>query len=155
MFAPRPELAAAELIRVCRPGGRIVMGNWTPEGFIGQMFQIVSQYVPPSSLIESPIRWGQEDIVRQRLHAGVADLKLTRRTYRFHYPFSPFNVVEYYREYFGPINCAFGALDEEARKGLHHDLEQLWKQHNVATNGDTTVDAEILEVIAVIESTRS
>ena len=62
MFAPRPELAAAELIRVCRPGGRIVMGNWTLEGFIGQMFKIVSQYAPPSPLMEPPIKWGQEVI---------------------------------------------------------------------------------------------
>ena len=125
------------------------MGNWTPEGFIGQMFKIVSQYVPPSPLMESPIKWGQEKIVRQRLDNGIAELTITERIYPFHYPFSPYNVVEYYRKYFGPINRAFEVLDDDLQKNLHHDLEQLWTTHNVATNGDTAVGAEILEVIAV------
>lgn len=151
MFAPRPALAAAELIRVCRPGGRIAMGNWTPEGFIGQMFSAVGRFVPPSPLMEPPIKWGREDIVRQRLDAGIAELTLSRRSYRFHYPFSPKAVVEYYRQYFGPINRAFAVLDRADSRGLHDDLERLWTKHNLAGNGETLVDAEILEVIAVCE----
>lgn len=149
MFAPRPERAAAELVRVCRPGGRIVMGNWTPEGFIGQMFRIVARYVPPSPLMEPPVRWGQEDVVRERFKDGIADLKLARRAYRFHYPFAPQGVVDYYREYFGPINLAFATLDAEGAKDLRRELERLWARYNQASNGDTTVDAELLEVVAV------
>lgn len=151
MFAPRPDVAASELVRVTRPGGRIVMGNWTVEGFIGQMFKTVSKYVPPSPLMEPPIKWGQEEVVKERLRHGIARLELTRRMYHFYYPFSPYNVVEYYRKYFGPINRAFAILDQEGRTKLHRDLELLWVKHNVATNGDTEVNAEILEVVAVRE----
>ena len=151
MFAPRPELAAAELIRVCRPGGRIVMGNWTSEGFIAEMFRIVGHYIPPSPHMEPPVNWGQEETVKERLNNGIADLKLTRRAYRFHYPFPPHDVVDYYREYFGPINVAFAALDVHTGSGLHSELECLWARHNLADNGETTVDAELLEVIALRE----
>lgn len=149
MFAPRPQVAADELLRVCRSGGRIVMGNWTPEGFIGQMFKIVSQYIPPSPLMEPPIKWGIEEVVQERLGHGISKLNCTRRNYPFHYPFSPGKVVDYYREYFGPINRAFAALDNEGQAALHRDLEQLWATYNKADNGDTAVDAEILEVVAI------
>src|SRR4029453_1855233 len=79
MFAPRPELVAAELLRVCRPGGRIAMGNWTPEGFIGQMFKTTGKHVPPPPNMPSPLKWGDEETVRERLGVGVADLQLTKR----------------------------------------------------------------------------
>ena len=87
MFAPRPERVAAELVRVCRPGGRIVMGNWTPEGFVGRMFKIIGKHVPPPPLMPSPLLWGDEATVRERLQDGVAELHLTERRYPFHYPF--------------------------------------------------------------------
>lgn len=151
MFAPRPELTASELVRVCKSKGRIVMGNWTPEGFIGQMFKLVNQYVPPSPLMESPIKWGVESIVRERLNHGVADLKCTSRMYPFYYPFSPGKVVDYYRMYFGPINRAFAVLDSQGQKALHDELESLWAGQNYANNGGTAVDAEIMEVVAVLE----
>ena len=81
MFAPRPELVASELMRVCRPGGRIVMGNWTPEGFIGSFFKTVGKHLPPPSGIRSPLEWGNEAIVRERLGDGTTDLQLTKRDY--------------------------------------------------------------------------
>ncbi len=87
MFAPRPERVAAELVRVCRPGGRIVMANWTPEGFIGLFLKTIGKHVPPPSLMPSPLKWGDEAVVRERLSHGVADLLLTKRTYPFRYPF--------------------------------------------------------------------
>ena len=89
MFAPRPERVAAELVRVCRAGGRIVMGNWTPEGFIGQLFKIIGKHVPPPALMPSPLLWGDEATVRGRLSDGVAELTLTKRLYPFNYPFPP------------------------------------------------------------------
>jgi SAM-dependent methyltransferase len=149
MFAPRPERVAAELVRVCRSGGCVVMGNWTPEGFIGLMLKAVGKYVPPPPLMPSPLKWGEEAIVRERLHDGVADLRLTKRMYPFRYPFPPSDVVEYYRAHYGPTNRAFAALDAAGQTALRNDLEQLWTAHNRAADGTTYLEAEILEVVAV------
>src|ERR1041385_5080816 len=115
MFAPRPELVAAELTRVCRPGGTIVMANWTPSGFIGQMFKTIARHIAPSGM-PSPVLWGDEATMRERLHEGVADLKLTRRMYRFEYPFSPDAVVEFFRVNYGPMTRAFASLDSNGQK---------------------------------------
>jgi SAM-dependent methyltransferase len=150
MFAPRPERVAAEVVRVCRPGGRIVMGNWTPEGFVGQMFKTIGKHVPPPPLMPSPLLWGDEATVRERLRDGVADLRLTKRQYPFDYPFPPSEVVEHFRTYYGPMNRAFAALDAAGQaEGLRGDLEQLWTEHNSATDGTTRYESEYLEVVAV------
>ena len=149
MFAPRPERVSAEMVRVCRPGGRIVMGNWTPEGFIGQMFKRTAKHVPPPSLMPSPLLWGKEEKVRERLREGVTDLQLTRRMYPFAYPFPPSEVVEFYAQYFGPTNRALAILDEPGQMVLRQDLEQLWAEYNQASDGRTYVEAEILEVVAL------
>lgn len=149
MFAPRPERVASELVRVCRTGGRVVMANWTPQGFIGQMFKTIGQHVPPSPLMPSPLLWGNEATVRERLRDGVAELTLTKRLYPFQYEFGPSKVVEFYRSYYGPTNRAFAALEGAAQDALHRDLEALWTQHNRATDGITRYDSEYLEVVGV------
>lgn len=148
MFAPRPELVASELKRVCRPGGTIAMANWTPSGFIGQMFKTTSSHVPPPPGMTSPVLWGVEETVRERLGEGISklDTKLQKITWVF--PFSPAEIVEHFRLYYGPTQKAFGALDEEKQAALRKDLEQLWATHNQATDGTTRVEAEYLEVIA-------
>ena len=148
MFAPRPELVASELVRVTRPGGRIVMANWTPEGHIGEMFKATGKHVPPPPGMPSPIKWGDEASVRERLHEGISELKLTRRMCRFLFPFSPADVVEHFRLYYGPTQRAFEAVDGEKQAALRSDLEQLWKKHNRATDGSTDVEGEYLEVLA-------
>ena len=147
MFAPRPALAAAELVRVCRPGGRIAMANWTPTGFAGQMFKTVGRHVPPPD-IPPPTQWGDEAVVRERLRDGIADLQMTKRMCPLQYPFPPSEVVEFYRVYFGPVNRAFAALDADGQAVLRRDLEQLWSAHNRAQDGSTHVESEYLEVIA-------
>jgi len=148
MFAPRPELVAQELLRVCAPGGTIAMANWTPSGFVGQMFKAIAQFIAPSSNMPSPLLWGDEAIVRQRLGSGVSQLKLTRRMHTFNYPFPPAEVVDVFRLYYGPANLAFSSLDSHGRNALHEELESLWSQHNRAKGSITIVDAEYLEVIA-------
>jgi SAM-dependent methyltransferase len=148
MFAPRPERVSAELVRVCRPGGRIAMANWTPEGFVGQMFKIVGKHVPPPPLMASPVKWGDEATVRERLRDGISELKFTKRMYPLRFPFAPAKVVEFFRDYYGPANRAFAALDPDRQAGLRNDLEQLWTEHNKASNGGTEVDSEFLEVVA-------
>jgi SAM-dependent methyltransferase len=148
MFAPRPELVAAELTRVCRAGGRIAMANWTPEGFIGQMFKVTGKHVPPPPNMPSPLKWGDEETVRARLSEGIADLQMTRQMCAFKYPFSPAEVVEFFRMYYGPTQRAFGALDSPAQATLRADLERLWTEHNQATDNTTHVEGEYLEVVA-------
>ena len=148
MFAPRPELVAAELVRVCQPGGRIAMANWTPEGFVGQMFKLTGKYVPPPPGMPSPVKWGDEETVRERLNDGIADLQLTRRMCPFEYPFPPAEVVESFRMYYGPTRRAFEALDSEGQAALRNDLERLWTEHNQATDNTTYGEGEYLEVIA-------
>ena len=151
MFAPRPELVAAELKRVCRPGGVIAMANWTPTGFIGKMFKTVSSHVPPPPGMPAPVLWGVEETVRERLGEGISKLELNRRNLRWVFPFSPAEVVEHFRLYYGPAQKAFGALDEDKKTALRQDLEQLYTAGNVATDDTTVVDAEYLEVIATRE----
>ena len=148
MFAPRPEQVAAELVRVCRPGGRIAMANWTPDGFIGRMFKIGGKHVPPPPNMPPPVKWGDEAAVRERLGEGIADLQLTRRMCPFKYPFPPAEVVESFRAYYGPTQRAFDALDADGQAALRSDLERLWAEHNRATDGTTQVEGEYLEVIA-------
>lgn len=147
MFAPRPELVAAEMLRVCRPGATIAMGNWTKEGFIGQMFKTFARFIAPPGM-PSPLLWGDEAVVRERFGGGVSDLRLTRVTYRFDYPFSPASVVEFFRNYYGPTTRAFAALSEADATTLREALVDLWTSHNHAIeNSRTVVDAEYLEVI--------
>jgi ubiquinone/menaquinone biosynthesis C-methylase UbiE len=149
MFAPRPELVAAELKRVCRPGGVIAMANWTPRGFIGQMFKTTASHVPPPPGMTSPVLWGAEETLRERLSEGISKLEIKPQMITFAFPFSPAEVVEHFRNYYGPTQKAFGALDENRQAALRRDLEQLWTTNNQATDGTTSVDAEYLEVVAV------
>ena len=147
MFAPRPDLVAAELTRVCRPGGTIAMANWTPGGFIGQMFKAISKHIAPSGM-PAPVLWGDENVVRERLSKGIADLKFTLQHYHFDYPFPPDAVVEFYRRNYGPMARAFASLDSQGQDQLRRDLVELWSEYNMAKDGSTKVDAEYLEVIA-------
>ena len=149
MFAPVPDRVAAELVRVCRPGGRIVMANWTPEGHIGQMFKILSKHVPPPPLMASPVRWGDDATVRERFRYDIATLDTTRRLYPMRYPFPPEEVVEFFGQYYGPVHRAFLALDGPERRALRRDLEELWTINNLAVDGTTHVESEYLEVIAI------
>ena len=148
MFAPRPDVAAAELVRVTRPGARIALANWTPQSFAGQMFKTVGKHVPPPPGMTPPVQWGDESVVRQRLRDGVANLRVARRTFPIKFPFGPPEIVELFRTYFGPVNRAFAALDEGKQSDLRRDLEQIWSAHNRATDGTAHIEAEYLEVIA-------
>src|SRR5215472_6556237 len=148
MFAPRPELVARELLRVCSPGGTIAMGNWTPQGFVGQMFRTFAKFIAPSGM-PAPVLWGDESVVRERLGPGVSHLTMTRRDYNFTYPFPPAEVVEFFRQYYGPTNRAFAGLKEDSAKRLRDELEALWSAHNRGGDELTVVAAEYLEVVAI------
>jgi ubiquinone/menaquinone biosynthesis C-methylase UbiE len=153
MFAPRPEVVAAELKRVCRPGGLIAMGNWTPEGFVGQMFQITARHAPPPPGMQPPSLWGVEKVAAERLGAGpgkIAHLETTKQELHFDYPFGPAEAVAFFRKYFGPTQTTFARLDEPAQKALADDLTQHWAKKNIGDANHTVIKAEYLEVHARI-----
>ncbi len=148
IFAPRTERVAAEMLRVTRPGGRIAMGNWTPDGFIGRFFRTVGAHVPPPEM-PSPLLWGKEDVVRERVGDGVSELVATKTTYRFQYDLTPAQVVAHYRDFFGPVARSFERLAPVGQAALEADLVALWREANQSGSEDTViVDAGILEVHA-------
>lgn len=149
MFAARPEVVASELLRVCRPGGLIAMGNWTPGGFVGQMFQITGRHAPPPPGMPSPLLWGDEKVVTERL-GGKTRLEMTRQHLLFDYPFSPSEAVAFFRKYFGPTQMTFARLDEAGQKALSVDLTGHWTRHNLGDANHTTVKAEYLEIHATV-----
>lgn len=146
MFAPRPELVAAELLRVTKPGGLIAMANWSPEGFVGKTFRATAKLVPPPPGIQPPVLWGDPKIVKERFSSEVANITTTQRNAHFSFPFPPRDVVAFFRKYFGPTQLAFSRLDASGQAQLAETLEALWKEHNQASDGSTSVDAEYLEV---------
>jgi SAM-dependent methyltransferase len=147
MFAPRPDLVASELLRVCRPGGVIAMANWTAEGFVGQMFKATGKHVPPPTGMPSPILWGNEDAVRERFGDNVSEIQMIRRDIEFVLPFGPVDAVEHFRKYYGPTQKAFEAAGQN-EPALRRELEELWAANNKATDTTTLVSSEYLIVKA-------
>jgi SAM-dependent methyltransferase len=150
MFAARPERAAEELLRVTRPGGRIVMANWTPTGFVGAMLKATVRHAPPPAAIPSPLLWGTEDQVQSRLGFAVSSLTFKRRLITFDYPVPPVEVVNLFRLWYGPTVRAFASLSTDGQAALQRDLVALWTEHNRADDGSTRVQSEYLEVTAVV-----
>lgn len=147
MFAPRPEIVASELCRVCRHGGHIAMANWTPAGLIGELFKTVGKHVAPPRGV-SPLLWGDETVVRRRLAEWANEISTTVLGTRLDLPFSIPETVEFYRRNYGPTLRAFAALADPAQAALRHDMEDLYARHNQATDGTTNVIAEYLEIVA-------
>ncbi len=150
MFAPQPEKVTAELIRVCKPGGRMLMVNWAPEGFVGQMFKTIGKHLPPPSDVPSPLLWGNEEVVKERFGNAVSHIILTKKIYPlWHYPFEVPEVVQFFFDNYGPTKKALQALSEEGGKSLRKDLERVFSDFNVARDDTTTLFGEYLEVDAL------
>jgi ubiquinone/menaquinone biosynthesis C-methylase UbiE len=149
MFSPNQQQAARELLRVCRPGGRIGLANWTPEGWIGEMLRIVGRHVPPPAGLRPATRWGSEDGVRELLGDGLSSLQATRQLFVWRFA-SPDQYLHLFRSYYGPTVKAFEALDEPRQQALANDLrEALGRFAQPADDGTLLVPAEYLEVVAV------
>lgn len=148
MFAPRPEVVAGELSRVCRHGGRIALASWTPSGFVGELFRVTGQHVPPPAGVANPLLWGDETAVRERLGNRVANIDMERILASLEYPFSVPETVEFYRIHYGPTLRAFAGLSEAGQAALRRDLEDLYDLHNKNDDRTTSIAAEYLEVIA-------
>ena len=146
MFTPDQEQAARELLRVCRPGGRIGLVNWTPESFIGQVFRTIGKYIPPPAGVKSPALWGDEQRVRELLGDGISQVAATKRYFVFRYH-SAEHWLEIFRTYYGPVLKAFAALDAEGQAGLARDLTNLLERFNTGGSETLTVPSEYLEVV--------
>lgn len=146
MFAPDQATAASELARVCRPGGRIGLANWTPEGFIGQMFKVLGRHLPPPAGVQSPSRWGVETHLRSLFGERAAAIAVTPRTFNFRYR-SAAHFIEVFRAWYGPVHKAFAALPDERASMLEHDLTKLLNGLNRAGAGSLVVPSEYLEVV--------
>lgn len=148
MFAPRPDVTASELVRVCKPGGTIAMANWTPDGHAGKMFKLAGKYLPPPPM-PPPVLWGVPQTVAERFGDRVTDLTMTPTLADMTFEYGPAGVVEHFRRFFGPTVMAFKAMPEDQQEAYRSDLEALWTENNIATDGTTLAKSEFLEVHAV------
>jgi ubiquinone/menaquinone biosynthesis C-methylase UbiE len=146
MFTPNQEQAAAEMLRVARPGGRIGLANWTPEGFIGQLFRTIGRHVPPAPGLRSPAQWGTRARIAELFEDGARDIVTAQRHYVFRYR-SPQHWLDVFRTYYGPVLKTFGALDEPRQAALAADLVALVAEFNRAEDGTMVVPGEYLEVV--------
>lgn len=145
MFTPNQQQAANELKRVCRPGGKIGMANWTPESFIGRLFKIIGKYVPPAPGMKSPALWGSKAHL-DTLFGSKAAVAAESKNFAFRYK-SPEHWVEIFRSYYGPVVKAFATLDPQAREALEADLYALLDEFNEAEDGTLVIPSEYLEVV--------
>ena len=149
MFAPQYQHVANELGRVCKPGGRLHMANWTPEGFAGTMFRCIAKYTPPPAGVVSPALWGVEENVKERLGKNFTEFDLERKFYPvWTYPFDTTELVEYFRQNFGPIKRAFDSINTARQRSLRAEMEDIYAAHNIATDGTTEIKGEYLNVSA-------
>lgn len=147
MFALDRHQAAKELIRVCRPGGKIAMASWTPDSFIGGVFRATAHGVAAPAGLESPFRWGDEDGVRELL-GGACSLHSRRCAFTFRYR-SAQHFLEFYRRYYGPLLSAFEALDERAQDALEHALIEVVQRFNCSGDATMVVPGHYLQVVAI------
>ena len=147
MFAPDQEKTAAELLRVTKPGGRIGMGNWTPEGGVGGMFRTIAKHAPPPPGLNPPLLWGTEERLRELFGDGISDLRIERRTSRQVFR-SPDHYIDHFRTYFGPAKMAFERVGSEGEKALEDDLRAYLEAQNTAGERALVLEAEYLEAIA-------
>ncbi|MDO9294777.1 class I SAM-dependent methyltransferase [Bradyrhizobium sp.] len=146
MFTPDQEKAAAEMLRVCRSGGKIGLANWTPDGFIGQLFKTLGKYLPPPSGARSPALWGTRARITEMFGPSARAINAVPRNFMFRYR-SPEHFVEIFRTYYGPMLKAFAALDAANQQGLRDDLLALIGRMNRAEDGTVIVPSEYLEIV--------
>ena len=149
MFTPNQEQAARELARVCRPGGKIGLANWTPSGFIGELFKLIGRTIPPPSGVKSPSLWGTEERLRALFGERIASLEAVRQNFVFRYR-TPQHWLDTFRTYYGPMHKTWGAIGVAQQQSLAADLIRLVRRFNCATDGAMVVPSEYLEVVIKI-----
>jgi ubiquinone/menaquinone biosynthesis C-methylase UbiE len=146
MFAPDQERAATELLRVVRPGGRIGLASWTPDGFLGALFEVMGAFVPPPAGVRSPMEWGSDTRIVELFGPHAAEIRTERRTYAFRFA-SAEHWVDFFRAWYGPVHRAFGALEDSRQVAFHAALTELLRGWDRGLPGALVVPAEYLEVV--------
>jgi ubiquinone/menaquinone biosynthesis C-methylase UbiE len=146
MFTPNQDQAASELARVCKPGGRIGLANWTPESFIGQVFKTIGKYIPPAQGVKSPGLWGTKPRLEELFGKTAREIRTTSREFIFRYR-SPTHWIEVFRTYYGPMNKTFGALDAAKQAAFTEDLQALMDSRNRSGDRTLVLPSEYLEVV--------
>jgi ubiquinone/menaquinone biosynthesis C-methylase UbiE len=146
MFTADQDRAAAELLRVCRPGGKIGLANWTPAGFVGQMFKVIGKHLPPPAGVKSAALWGTSERLEEMFGKAARSIVIETRNFNFRYR-SPEHFVEIFREYYGPMLKAFEAIDDAGRAALAQDIVDLIGRMNTSGDGTMVVPSEYLEVV--------
>jgi len=146
MFTPNQDRAAAELMRVCKPKGQIGLANWTPEGFIGQVFKTLGKYLPPPAGTKSPALWGTSARLTQMFDAGARSISAESRIFKFRYR-SPAHFLDVFKTYYGPVLKAFAALEPAKQEELYDDLHALIVRMNRSGDSTMVVPSEYLEVV--------
>ncbi len=148
MFTPDHAKPAREMLRVVRNGGRIGLANWTPEGFIGQLFKVIGRYVTPPAGLKSPALWGTEPHMVALFGSQAADIQCVRKNFNFRY-LSAAHWLQIFRDYYGPTHKAFASLDTARQEALAMEITALLEQHNVGGKSSLVVPSEYLEVVIV------
>jgi len=146
MFTPDQEKAASELVRVCKPGGRIGLANWTPESFIGQLFKTIGKYIPPAPGVKSPALWGTNARLEALFGETAKKIRTVSREFTFRYR-SPAHWIEVFRTYYGPMNKTYGALDAAKQAAFTQDVKALMERGNRSGDGTLVLPSEYLEVV--------
>ena len=146
MFTPNQDKAASELARVCKPGGRIGLANWTPESFIGQLFKTIGKYIPPAPGVKSPGLWGTKARLEELFGKTAREIRTESRDFTFRYR-SPAHWIEVFRTYYGPMNKTFGALDAEKQAAFTQDVLALMESGNRSGDRTPVLPSEYLEVV--------
>ena len=146
MFAPNHARSASEMMRVVRPGGRIGLASWTPEGFIGKLFKVVGSFVPPPAGVKSPVLWGTDGHLQELFGKDASSIRSERRNFNFRY-LSAEHFIQIFRDFYGPTHKAFGALDEAKQKALAAEITALLEKTNVAGKDSLVVPGEYLEAV--------
>lgn len=148
MFTPEHRRPAHEMLRVIRSGGRIGLANWTPEGFIGQLFKVIGKYLPPPAGLESPALWGTEPHIVRLFGTQASELRCTRKIFNMRYASSA-HWLQIFRDYYGPTHKAFAALDMQGQQKLQADIIELLERLNIGGRNSLVVPSEYLEVVVV------
>jgi SAM-dependent methyltransferase len=151
MFAPDHKRSAGEMLRVLRPGGRIGLANWTPQGFIGRLFKVIGAHVPPPAGLNSPAMWGTEPHLAELFGAAAAEIRCERRHFTFRYR-SASHWVQVFRDFYGPTHKAFAALDAAGQQALERDVTALLEDMNTAGSASLVVPSEYLEIVITKKS---